>query len=533
MYIAATVIPTNIKIFQWARPDHPNPRLAAPIRSSETTAKFTSMPKDYAGNNITGAFFMGVRRASDGLVTNFYVPAAAINATTLTATGLVRIRTNGLDYTTADDINAAIDHNADDQVFCAYAPVFEQMLYSVWTGALGLSASAIPYYASAPTFTPGSQQLCTIAYADALAIAGSPNSSTTTKGLVEQATQAEYDARTITGGTGAPVFVNPGTVRGLLYNDYAATVVGTDSYAITITPAITAYAAGQVFTFKADVANTGACTLAVSGLTAKALKVFGGDPVSGYIGAGSIVMCEYDGTNMQILSVGNQSVISQTGAEIYGGASVAGTDTYAATLNPPIAAYVTGEKFSFATDVANTGAATINYNTVGALNLKKWYGGSKVDLETNDLAAGMNVVTAYDGVDMVVQSPLNIIAPTSAVTTYALNTASGTTTIAHGLGRTPKRIRLTAIRGENSGTSNPVQSVGTYNGSVTRTIYHGNTGGVFVVGTDTTNVIYLIQSTGNSQAATATMDATNVTLTWTKTGSPDETAAILLEAFPI
>jgi hypothetical protein len=46
-------------------------------------------------------------------------------------------------------------------------------------------------------------------YIDALAIAGSPTASTTTQGLVEEATEAEVLAGTATGGTGARLFVNP------------------------------------------------------------------------------------------------------------------------------------------------------------------------------------------------------------------------------------------------------------------------------------------------------------------------------------
>lgn len=50
------------------------------------------------------------------------------------------------------------------------------------------------------------------AYADALAIAGAPDASTTAKGIVEEATQAEVDAGTAVGGTGARLFVNPSTI---------------------------------------------------------------------------------------------------------------------------------------------------------------------------------------------------------------------------------------------------------------------------------------------------------------------------------
>lgn len=50
-------------------------------------------------------------------------------------------------------------------------------------GEDGIDPTALIKYSSAPTFTPGSQQLATIAYADALAIAGSPDATTTQKGI--------------------------------------------------------------------------------------------------------------------------------------------------------------------------------------------------------------------------------------------------------------------------------------------------------------------------------------------------------------
>lgn len=47
------------------------------------------------------------------------------------------------------------------------------------------------------------------AYVDA---GGNVNASTTGKGIVEEATQAEVDAGTATGGTGAQLYVNPSTI---------------------------------------------------------------------------------------------------------------------------------------------------------------------------------------------------------------------------------------------------------------------------------------------------------------------------------
>ena len=84
---------------------------------------------------------------------------------------------------------------------------------------------------------------------------------------------------------------------------YAASAVGTDAYAITIAPAITAYVTGMKFRFKADVANTGAATLAVSGLSALAIKKLNDqDLITGDIEIGQIVEVVYDGTDWQMQS---------------------------------------------------------------------------------------------------------------------------------------------------------------------------------------------------------------------------------------
>lgn len=140
-------------------------------------------------------------------------------------------------------------------------------------------------------------------YIDGIAIAGSPDASDTTKGIIEMATQAETDAGTQSGGTGARLVVDPSRVRAKAYHDYAADAGGTDAYAITITPAITAYAAGQIFTFKANTANTGPATLNVSALGAKNIKKnYNEDLITGDIVANQIVTVIYDGTNMQVLS---------------------------------------------------------------------------------------------------------------------------------------------------------------------------------------------------------------------------------------
>lgn len=150
-----------------------------------------------------------------------------------------------------------------------------------------------------PTPTVASQ-VVNKSYADALAIAGSPNASTTDKGIVELPTQAEVDARTTTGSTGALLAITPDTLRATKYHDYAVDGGATDAYAITVTPAITAYSTGQQFTFKANTANTGACTLDVNGLGAIAIKEGDeNDTQTGDIVANQLVTVVYDGANMK------------------------------------------------------------------------------------------------------------------------------------------------------------------------------------------------------------------------------------------
>lgn len=84
---------------------------------------------------------------------------------------------------------------------------------------------------------------------------------------------------------------------------YAVDSVGTDAYAITPSPAITAYVAGQQFTFKAGTANTGSATLNVSALGAKTIKKnVSTDLATGDILVNQIVTVVYDGTNMQVIS---------------------------------------------------------------------------------------------------------------------------------------------------------------------------------------------------------------------------------------
>lgn len=95
--------------------------------------------------------------------------------------------------------------------------------------------------------------------------------------------------------------LNPYNVSAPLWG---GTTGGTSTaFTITPAPAITAYATGQRFTFKANAANGAAATLAVNGLAAKTMQRQGTALAGAEFKANDLIEVEYDGTNFQILNV--------------------------------------------------------------------------------------------------------------------------------------------------------------------------------------------------------------------------------------
>lgn len=76
--------------------------------------------------------------------------------------------------------------------------------------------------------------------------------------------------------------------------------------------------------------------------------------------------------------------------------TVAGTgDAVTVTLASGITAYATGQFFRFIAGAANTGAATMNVNAIGAKAIRKISGGTDVALSAGDLAAGATYEVVY------------------------------------------------------------------------------------------------------------------------------------------
>lgn len=118
------------------------------------------------------------------------------------------------------------------------------------------------------------------------------------------------DKLTVTTTTGlvtaALSTVTPGgnETRLLTVSTTGYTASGTDTYAITPSPAITAYASGQAFLVTFTNANTTAATINVNGLGAKSITKNGATALDrGDIAAGAQRLLTYDGTQFQISGV--------------------------------------------------------------------------------------------------------------------------------------------------------------------------------------------------------------------------------------
>lgn len=247
-------------------------------------------------------------------------------------------------------------------------------------------ATNIMLYDAEPSFSSASNELCTVKYAEDLANAGAADASTVQKGIAEEATQAEIETGTATGGTSARLFVNPSTLAPVIQKGsftFAADAEASDSYVISLTPTLRAYVIGQRVTFTANTANTGACTLNVDSLGAITIKKFNDqDLETGDIESGQVVDVIYDGTNFQLqtpLASNISTAVATEASTFFGSTDITGAE--AETLTTKIDAEAlhfhispTYQRVSYqSTAGAFNGAAT---NTAGDVMVVAALGGA-------------------------------------------------------------------------------------------------------------------------------------------------------------
>lgn len=249
----------------------------------------------------------------------------------------------------------------------------------------------------------------------------------------------------------------------------------------------------------------------------------------------------------------------QAGTATYA-VTAGGTTVYTASLTPTLTVYTEGMRVYLKINASNTGASTLNIDSLGAKSIKK---NTSQDVISGDLPANSLIELMYDGTNfciLAITSPYafltakgDIIAASASNTpvrvpvgsngkmllTDSAQTAglnwftrfkigndthgSNTTdvqTIAHGLGRVPGL--LTVIAGY--GTAGPIlnQSIGYYDGTNTSTSVLGAStpSNLATVTNDSTSIVQM--TFHNTARAVATFDATNIYLSWTAGGgSPD------------
>jgi hypothetical protein len=124
--------------------------------------------------------------------------------------------------------------------------------------------------------------------------------------------------------------------------DKLVTVSGTDTLTGSVTPALTAYAAGNMFSFVVANTNTTAVTINIDGVGSKAITRTGSTPlVAGDMVAGQVVLIEYDGTRFQLLNGNSFTNLLVSGTLTYGGVTltnaVTGTGKMVLDTSPAIA----------------------------------------------------------------------------------------------------------------------------------------------------------------------------------------------------
>ena len=111
--------------------------------------------------------------------------------------------------------------------------------------------------------------------------------------------------------------------------------------------------------------------------------------------------------------------------------SAVGTDAYAVSLPVNPGAYAAGNRFQFIPEVANTGACSVDFNAIGAKNIKMANGDDPLD---NAIQADVPCDVMYDGTSFILMNPFITASTLLSLGLYSGNVAGATGTIAGNSG---------------------------------------------------------------------------------------------------
>lgn len=225
----------------------------------------------------------------------------------------------------------------------------------------------------------------------------------------------------------------------------------------------TALVTGERISFIPGVANTGATTLAVDGLTAKNVFNLGAALVGGELTTTIPVTAIYDGTQFNLVntSIDVSGVTAQSNKYTYY-ADTGAVNALVITAAPAISAYANGQ--SFLVKVANTttnSTPTININSLGAKNL--YYPDGTTQILAGSLILNNIYRMTYDSSlnaaagGLIVESP-SIITGTFTLTLTGF-TSNPTGTVTYHIGNDGKGVDITSVT--INGASNATTMTGT------------------------------------------------------------------------
>jgi hypothetical protein len=300
---------------------------------------------------------------------------------------------------------------------------------------------------------------------------------------ISQSSWAESDAgNTATPPNGWPENQAPSTVNDCArmmmgaikrfwtrVNPVAASGGAANAYTLTPGVALPAYVTGEVYSFRANHANTGAATLNISGLGAKAIKRYASgakaDLAAGELQSGQPVQVCYDGTDMvlhspsgagalsssELTTTLNATTLQQGVHSLYlvsgkpnatNGPAIHATES--ATHKVPIAGY----GFDSAVEETMWFEALLPKSYNGGTIACRPFWGAAAGTAGQGVAWGFSARLYGDGEDWD-QAPGSEVVVTDTLTNLnkeQIGAASGALTPAGTLSGAPKRLRLKVAR---------------------------------------------------------------------------------------